>query len=186
MNISRCCQQFHDELAITFIWLQIKMGGVLSSLGTFKIWVNLIVIPILLVFLGIGFFYFQKHQRGWIVTNATTTSACDDSCTVTLPGVQGTYTLKMTDEKGSKGTTPSGSQLQVTYDPNNISGTLTTVIFTSSTRRNAEIFIGIAFLLFFGYWILNFELRNNNDWKNISGAMEVGDIASGALGMYRS
>ena len=163
-------------------------SDVLTTLGTVHIWISLFLLPVGIVCLIVAMVLESKQQQGWKTGTATCTHSSKDCqlsgtslpyhCKVDVTvDTLGSHVYSMTYTKDTD-TVNQGETWQVAYDPKDPQGTLTQNVSTSGSRATAVtvtgVILGVCVLLF----ILNLVFRKNRTFKQISGVMEISNIAS--------
>lgn len=171
---------------------------VLSSLGTFRIWMQLIVGPIVIVICIVLAIFVWQLQRNWktaaaYVTNTPDCSPCaqnqcsgDDS--FQCVNVQTTYTdsdserINWTTTQESTQRLHKGDQVRVCYDPKHTNSYAGGACISSGTRNAIVGGLLLVAFLCAAYWLLNLFLRNNRNWQNVAGVLEGASLVGNALG----
>ena len=167
---------------------------VLQSLGTFRIWTNLIFGPLFMLLLVAGMFFAWSYQRNWakVTARVQTDQQChfDQNTTggkfyicpdtpLDVPGIGGTTRLAVASDTA---TLASGAEVPVTYDPADPQKTVTTFVFAS--RGAALGVLAIFLLIAIAWFVFNLRMRNDAGWQNVSGVMQGADIASGIASSF--
>jgi hypothetical protein len=148
-----------------------------------------------IVFLVVAMVLESKQQQGWKTGTATCTQDSHD-CQLTdgsLPyrckvdvtvDTLGSHVYSMTYTKDTISVS-KGDTWKVAYDPKDPQGTLTQNVSTPGSRSTAVavtgVILGVCVLLF----ILNLVFRKNRAFKQISGVMEIANLAGDVGGGFR-
>lgn len=170
---------------------------VLSSLGTFHIWMELILAPIFFVLCIVAAVVAWNFRKGWKTVNATVTatpdcrpcqenqcSDFDDYHCIDVPvrfrdSAGTTQSWKV--DKEYKDKLVKGDHIQVCYDPSHPQNHAGGACVSNSGRTIAAAVALILAMIIAIFWILNLALRKNRNWQNISGVMEGSSLLGDAL-----
>lgn len=167
-------------------------GGFFQDLGTFHIWVQLILLPLAFITLIGTFVYVARSKWTWVKSTARFVSA-PDPCSmtgttdlyackvnVTVDGLPGdTFELHV---PSNRPTIEPGSTWPVQYLTSEEQSTLTTDMTPqASTKKQVLWILGIFAALVLVIWVINFALRKNKTFKTVSGAMEGAELVHGAF-----
>ena len=173
--------------------------SVLSSLGVFHIWVNILLGPVFLIILVTVAILVWRNRRNWETGRATvkTTPDChpcvnkcaDDSnnyeCvnveTILQYGKGHTSALTL-DQEDVKAPLHKGDTLDLCFDPKVPRHHSSGKCMSSSVRTRIVVCCFVAAAMVLVFWLVNLTLRKNRSWQNISGVMEGASLVGDAFG----
>ena len=173
-----------------------QASGFLSGLGTFRIWMSLLFLPLLIGGCVYAIWWVSRYQstystgsavyrKGHITADGRAACPGDDEktcyrCKIPVYIEDHTCELSVT-QKPSCDSIKGGWSKTVAFDKKDVCGTMDPLFMTPNQRHLAIGILAILTLFAVVMWIVNFAFRNNATWKNVSGAMEGADLLSSAF-----
>jgi hypothetical protein len=177
-----------------------SVESVLRDLGTFRIWMNLIFGPVLIVVcIAVAAIVWQQ-RRGWKTVTAQVINTpdcsfcaqnqCSENDNFHCVNVQTSHTndageqITWTSTEEAKRRLQKGDEVELCYDPKQTNSYLGGACMSSGARAAA---VGGALFVAFmcaAFWVLNLLLRKNPNWQNVSGVLEGTSLLGSAFGWH--